>query len=402
MYFALNGISGPNNGKTTFQIQARNPSGFSLQAVLDGIATANNPQGSTISLGWTHNGNTPFILSGTNGAFWSNNPSISWMQGLLPVIGNKPLRHISMPASHDAGMSVITGGTAFGNAADCQTQTKNIGDQLTFGSRFFDLRPVISGGRFVSGHYSDTGVNPISWQGANGQYFDDIIAEVNAFTANHNELVILSVSHMYNTDLGEGNYRDFTQAEADAVLTKLSSLNHLYVAADPNVDLTALSLNDYIGKGQPAVVVVVDSGHDLGSFLGNGFYTLGQFYTTGEYANSNDYGTMVKDQLNKLVTEKPNPDSAVFCLSWTLTQQPVDIADGNTIIDMARTANNGLFADLFSSVTPNSIPNQLYVNMLDNSDFAALAVAINHAFATQIPEKSQRRAMHKKRASSVF
>ena len=47
-------------------------------------------------------------------------PSVptNWMQSTLGVIGNRPLRSICMPGSHDAGMSVIEGQTAFVAAED--------------------------------------------------------------------------------------------------------------------------------------------------------------------------------------------------------------------------------------------------------------------------------------------
>lgn len=387
----------------SFGLHARNGDGYQLTASMDRITTSNiNVRGSYINLAWNPNGNTPFILSGSNGAFWSNNPGPSWMEGMLPVIGNKPLRHIVIPGSHDAGMSTITGGTGFGNAMDCQTQSQNIGQQLENGARYFDLRPTISSGQFVSGHYSNTGNSIISWQGANGESFDDIIAQVNAYTEYHNELIILSTSHMLNTDVGEGNYRSLTSDEASSLLAKLSSsINHLYVAPDPNMDISLLSLNDFIGNNQPAVVVIVDSGYGLGQYLGQGFYTPGQFNVTNSYSNSDDYNSMRGDQLSKLFANKPNADSVLFLLSWTLTQQPEDIIESKSILSLAATANNGLYTDVFSYVKSSSLPNIIYVDNFDSSDITAFTIALNHAYATKTSDKPQRRSLHKKRLSST-
>lgn len=388
----------------SFGLHARNSGGYVLTATLDNIATANNAQGSTINLSWAHNGNTPFILSGSTGAFWSNNPSPSWMQGMLPAIGKKPLRHISIPGSHDAGMSAITGGTGFTNAMNCQTQTKNIGDQLTLGARYFDLRPTIAGGDYVSGHYSDTHNSLVQWQGANGESFDDIIDQINAFTASHSELIILYASHMLNTDVGEGNYRGFTQDESDALLDKMRNINYLYSAPDPYMDISLLSLEDFIGsgnRGQPSVVVVVDSGHDLGDYLGRGFYTPSQFNVTNLYSGSDDYGTMYNDQMAKLAKYKPTQDDLPFLLSWTLTQSAEDMLKDTSILDLAAVANNKLYTDLFMYVKQQTLPNIIYVDKFDTSAITALTIAINNGYATKNLDKPQRRAMHKKRISST-
>ncbi|WP_224244333.1 hypothetical protein [Hyalangium gracile] len=55
--------------------------------------------------------------------------------------------------THDSGMSTLSSGTAFANAGNVITQTTSIFGQLTLGARYFDIRPVISGGQFSTGHY---------------------------------------------------------------------------------------------------------------------------------------------------------------------------------------------------------------------------------------------------------
>lgn len=400
VYFALSGTS------NTFQIQARAPSGnFNLQAYFDGIATANNPVGSTISLGWSHNGHVPFILSGSQGGFWSNNPSPAWMHGLLPVIGDKPLRHICMPGSHDAGMTPVTGQnghTALANAFNCQTQTQSIGQQLALGSRYIDLRPIITSGKYAAGHYSNTGVSVVNWQGANGEYLDDIISEVNAFTASNPELIIINLSHDANTD--ETPYEYFSQADYDGLLQKLSGINHLYTAQDPNADLTMLSLNDFIGNGQAAVIVIADiedtkDGVNLGDYHGKGFYTYDQYNAYNNYSNSDTLDFMPSNQMSLLIWKKSNPDSQLFLLSWTMTQQVTDMAKTTSILDLAAEANDALWLDIWPGTNKNQYPNIIYIDRFESSAVTALAIAFNHAYASHTTSKS-RRAMHKKRHSS--
>ncbi|HEY7767962.1 MAG TPA: hypothetical protein VIB55_07250, partial [Longimicrobium sp.] len=176
------GPSGAN-----FQVQARAGNGFDLRVVLTDIATTGNPKGSTIDLGWQHDGNVTFILAGTEGSYTSSNPPAAWMQQNLGVLGGRSLRHLCIPGSHDAGMSVYTSGTAFATRCNTLTQTSGILGQLQFGVRYFDIRPVISAGQYLTGHYGNIGqIN--SWQGANGQSIASIISDVNAFTGANQEL----------------------------------------------------------------------------------------------------------------------------------------------------------------------------------------------------------------------
>ncbi len=174
VFYSLSGTS------ATFQLQARAPKGkFKLQAYLDGLSTVNNPQGSTIDLGWNEDGVTPFILSGTVDKFASSNPPSDWMQKNLSSLGNRQLRQLCILGSHDSGMSVVTGRTGFADSGIVITQSRDIGQQLALGARYFDIRPVIAGGAFKTGHYSKIPVNPIGWQGADGQTIQDIIRQIN-------------------------------------------------------------------------------------------------------------------------------------------------------------------------------------------------------------------------------
>lgn len=144
------------------------------------MSTENNARGSTIDEGFRHDQSVNFIMSTDEaGGFWSNSAApVDWMQKSLGSIGNRTLKAICMPGSHDAGMTTFNPGTAGANFANTQTQILNIYDQLRYGSRFFDIRPVISDGVFVAGHYSEVGTSTV-WLGGNGQSIADVISQVN-------------------------------------------------------------------------------------------------------------------------------------------------------------------------------------------------------------------------------
>jgi len=373
VYYSLAGTS------NTFQLQARAPGGkFTLQAYFDGIATANNPQGSTIALGWAHDGVTPFILSGTVGGFSSSNPPSDWMQSSLSTIGHRVLRQVCITGSHDSGMSVITGRTALVEPATVLTQTNDIGTQLALGARYFDVRPVIAAGAFKTGHYSQIGV--LGWQGGDGQTIQDIIRQVNEFTATNKELIILNLSHDLNTDVGR-NYRPFHQDEWHRLFEVLTGITDLFVAENPStVDLSLLTLTQFIGGGRAAVVAIVqstDPNIQFKDYANRGFYKYSQFDVYNVYANTDDVNDMVSDQIDKMRAQRVAPDSPPFLLSWTLTQRAEDVLTGGSIIELSKKAKPALFTKLLPACSRQTYPNILYLDDWISSNITALAVAIN-------------------------
>lgn len=418
--YTLNGIN------QSFQIQARATNGFNLQVALTGIATSGNPQGSTINLGWSHDGVVVFILSGESGHFTSSNIPTSWMQDSLSILGNRSLRHLCIPGSHDAGMSTRASGTAGGFECNTLTQTTGILGQLQYGMRYFDIRPVIGGGnQLLTGHYGH--LFDKTWQGANGQSIQSVIDNVNTYTASNKELIVLYLSHSLNTEVGNNSYRSFDQAEWDRLLMQLTDSQHglknLFIANDPtNVDLTTLTLNTFI-SGRAAVIVVVDTSGDtsmnLGDYAKKGFYKPSNFPVYNAYSETNDLNKMTSDQLAKMKAQRTTPDSSYFLLSWTLTQDSTQAANcngaragafaggiagsvipgvgtiagvivgtavscilsSNSIKDLANIANPSLYEMLLPNCSSQCYPNILYIDNVQTSSIAALAMAVNNASA---------------------
>jgi hypothetical protein len=317
-----------------------------------------------------------------------------------------------MPGSHDSGMSMIGSCTAFANATVTQTQTHGILQQLQRGARYFDIRPAISNGKFVTGHYGWVN-DAFKVQGCNGQFIDEIINDVNAFTSSYPELVILSVAADINTDVGEP-YRNFNQSEWNELLDQLQLINYPYGSLenpDPNVDLSKLTLNDYIapnGVNVPAVVVIVspnDKTVTLGPYFGNGFYYGKNLPITGTYAGSDDLATMAKDQIAKMQALRTSPDDEMFQLSWTLTQQQGDVFPFVTpILKFADWANPFIGLELWPYITKQCFPNILITDdinsvspdqMVNTCHTTALAIAINdftalptpYFYTTSLPER---------------
>lgn len=303
---------------------------------------------------------------------------MGWMQQNIAMLGSRPLRHLCMPGSHDAGMSTFGTHTALASACDTVTQTLGMLGQLQAGARFFDLRPVLSGGSYFTGHYSQISVPVIgtTWQGADGQSIAGIVEDVNNFTSSNQELVVLYLSHDLETDEG---YVPFSQDQWNGLFAQLAGLNHLFVAQNPTgVDLTTLTLGDFISS-QPAVVVVVDpsTSISLGDYATRGFYTTANFSVYNQYSDTDNLAQMEQDQLSKLAAQRPNPDTGYFLLSWTLTQSSSDAVEGPCILDLANTANAAL-SDVLPACSAETYPNIILIdNMNDSTGIVNLVMAVN-------------------------
>lgn len=321
----------------------------------------------------------------------------NWMEKNLSMLGNRTLREICLPGSHDAGMSKLASGTFFAHTCNVVTQSSPIGDQLAFGARYFDIRPVISAGKYLTGHYNDTGTAPLNWQGGNGESIDSIIESVNAFVTEYKELVILKISQDLNTDVGNSAYRGFNQEEYNAFMAKLVGLTNLYINNYPTTDLTQIPLNILLSNGScGTVLVIVDPKTpdiSLGSYAQRGIYPMSSFPLIDEYSDKNEPLPMIQDQIQKMIANKKN--SCYFLLSWTLTQSNEQAATCFTnppffvrwfidevlsILQLSDKANPLLYNNeaLLQACTPNCFPNILYVdNVSPSIGLVEMALTIN-------------------------
>ncbi|RVX66874.1 hypothetical protein B0A52_09604 [Exophiala mesophila] len=294
-----------------------------LNANFDGISTLGNPN--TAPIGFRDNGNedpqtwTPFILAGDKDkGYIGNNPPQAWMQNLLPYIGCRTLQRLTLPGTHNSGMSLVRYSTAGSWASNTMTQETNILEQLKAGARYLDIRPVISHADYYTGHYTKT--DDFGWQGSAGESIDEIIDEINEFTKSNAELIILHLTHSANTDT---DYSPFDEGEWESLLYKLySNLNYLY-EADSDAVLTRITLETFISSG-PAVVVVVDEASksflfDKG-YTTRGFFDKTAFPLRGSNANDDRLDVIRRDQYNKLQSFNQNrQDDEIFVLSWIIT-----------------------------------------------------------------------------------
>lgn len=389
-----------------FSVRAKKPDDFMLTISLDSMSTKQSSQGSKVDLGFRHDAAVDWIISVDEaGDWWSNSgDTTDWMQQCIGSIGNRTLKQISMPGSHDAGMSTFDAGTVGATFANSQTQYLNIYDQLTAGSRFFDIRPVISGGEFKAGHYSEAGESDV-WLGGNGLSLADIIKQVNDFTSKYQELVIINLSHTLDTD---NDYKELNQDQWNKLFDQLKGINNRFTVEKPDkTDFSGKVLNDFIADHASVFIIAqLPSGVSLGDYASQGFFNQDNFPFYDSYSNSNDAGKMQQDQLDKLKAERNlvaddgQRKDKFHLLSWTLTQQAEDVLNPDkAIMNLAVSVYDALFVDAFNAFTPESFPNVLYIDAVGirdkpvtfpftevgtvgkNFDIASLAIAINNVKA---------------------
>ena len=308
------------------------------------------------------------------------NPS-TWMQDSIHSLGGRKLKELCIPGSHDAGMSVLNGKTSFSTEHNTVTQSISVGEQLNCGIRFFDIRPVIgSPERFMTGHYSYVDITS-GHQGGNGQSIRSVVEQINTFTTNKKELIVLELSGTLNTNVGYGKYRDFTPAEWDELFDLLSGINHLYILRDDNKYLTSKSLSHYIGSTSAVIIVVNKSDVNLSHANRNGvkFFNSTNFAIFNEYANSDSLPAMFADQINKMRSTLSKNRSNLFLLSWTLTQQGTGTLSGPSIRQLADMANAELPDAVRNCVSSDYFPNIIMIDNVRGSMCADLCMEINQA-----------------------
>lgn len=326
-------------------------------------------------LGFEHDGIVSLIIVGDHSNFLCNSAewAMDWMHRFLPWIGDIPLHQLVITGSHDAGMGLVGHTTLF--VDDCAVRTQNhlIGKQLQYGTRYFDIRPLLRDGQYNTGHYSKVGDTHI---GGDGQSIKSIIDDINNFTAgSRKELIILDVSHDLNIETDES----FTHDEWDALIDQLSGINFLYDG--PRYDPKNLTLNDLI-KETSQVMILVDGSHLPAVFLPAGFIPSYVFDIYTDFANTNDFGTMKHDQFQKM--QNHSWDN-YFLLSWILTQSlwqqgncSANIVGASSIVDLGKFANQNLPGSLFNKTSFLKYPNIILIDAIDDNNSALMAMAINY------------------------
>lgn len=309
---------------------------------------------------------------------------IGWVSSNIGSIGDRNLRNFCLGGTHDSGMFMISGGTAGANKCNTVTQTQAIATQLLSGARYLDIRPVIASGNFKCGHYSDTD-SILGWQGANGAAISEVIEQINFFTSQYNEILIIEISHCRNTD---DDYRVYNKKEWDNLFDELGKINFLFSWNVPGKPVQDHTLNEIIcpsGRQTPAVIVFVsddDIPEDV--VFPRGIYNKTDFEYGGNYADSNNLTSMMEDQIAKMVGNSNSDNPKYFMTSWTLTQNQYEVvncvadSDNATSIIAMNNQTKMTLPDLFLACSDTTYTNIFIVDALMTGYLGEIAMMINN------------------------
>ena len=300
----------------------------------------------------------------------------------LSTIGDLTLREICMPGSHNAGMSVSRYSTKLGLDKVVLCQSRSVAEQLAYGVRYFDIRPIGRGPEFETGHYSKN--DTFGWQGASGQTMDEIVKQINAFTRENHEVIILNVTHSYQADSDVG-FRDLHERDwGDLFNSSFDRLESLYHASSPDVDLSRVKIRELTQDGKKAAVIVRfgwNGGNPkYGDRLGKGYFLSHNLPIYDEYADKNDPDQLMDDQFGKLQRErggKAPHDGQMFCIGWALTPKGFMDVMGPSLMEWARNYMTPRLGVLFEKSNKSCYPNILGMDGIETTDALAASVAIN-------------------------
>lgn len=290
----------------------------------------------------------------------------NWMHNHFKILGNKSLKEISLPASHDSGMylgSLLDPTPVLG-----KTQDLNIYEQLSYGIRYFDLRPGWDGSDFYIYH----GI-------IKGPSISKVLKDIGSFMdKGHKELVILKFSH----------YKDFSDDIYKKMVRKIQSHigQWLFKTKPSDCRLANIQMKNYI-QDAGIILAICDKDYPVDN-PAEGIWVYRDWDTKkplendlrvfDKYSDTMSYDTMKSDQIKKYNDYNGKlKNSDEFCdqflLSWTLTPP-------TAVWPVSKSANRHLGKELATLSIPNEyglFPNLIYVDYVEYARVTDCVIALN-------------------------
>lgn len=244
-------------------------------------------------------------------------PTWNWL-GQLP--DSTLLNAITMPGSHDAGMSV-TGNCTISQPDWAKTQEVNIRRQADSGSRYFDIRVEENSGELYTYHKS-------AGLGCSGQTLRDVMDNARNFLRdNPTEFLILKFSHTTASpsvvvNFLIDNYSDILfkhSAEINLADTSIGELRGTVIAVFDEIDPNGNNFSGLIDDSQG--IFPYEDCKDSGVSEPTRCPRPGArgLWVYDVYSNNSNAYEMAADQQNKLANFGGLGQNYLFLLSWTVT-----------------------------------------------------------------------------------
>jgi len=288
----------------------------------------------------------------TTPALYNTDHTENWMQDLIAEFPNSnfSFKDISIPRAHDAGM--YEANNCFGgNECNTVTQERDMLSMLESGVRMFDVRPILK--EDVYWTYHATGCNQF---GCEGDLLIDLLEQTNTFLENHNELVILELSHFCNTSASDAGLLDIlNNVFGDKIYKENTPLDTAFIYT-PLKELIPPSNSS--GK----VVLKMDGLSPATENRAEGYFGHHLMPTSGNFSDMPVLDNMKADQLNKF-NDFPEDSPNLYRLSWTLTQDNALAIfciqdaenDPTSILDLAYDARDDLSNTIDSWIASGTI-----------------------------------------------
>ncbi|KAJ4287462.1 hypothetical protein N0V88_007648 [Collariella sp. IMI 366227] len=233
----------------------------------------------------------------------------NWMKTSYSVIHDRPVRHLIMPGTHNAGMSKITGKiTSIGSEHNTQNQGINIYDQLRTGARWFDLRVAsihpnsdqskING--FWTMHVNNETAPLVI--GNTGESFDDVISEVNRFTfENPGEIIFFTLRYLLGRyELPDRGPILWDDKMLESFFAKLRTINNrcgnLSTSTGFQNQKASYFMNQNDGKG--CVLLLLNGQHiDEAESPADGIYNVGRIDYDDHWSEMEEAADIATDQI---------------------------------------------------------------------------------------------------------
>ncbi|KAM0492096.1 hypothetical protein ACHAQF_007107 [Verticillium nonalfalfae] len=308
----------------------------------------------------------------------------AWMKGIKKSIWDRPLRHVVMPATHDAGMSRISGAILTGASSEnTQTQGLTTYDQLQMGSRWFDLRvqtvhavtpSCCDDYEFWTTHINDERADaPI---GRSGEKFDEVVDNINRFTAEHpGEVIILQFRYLIGIRNTPSLGPIYWQAkQKNEFFDKLKSINNRC----PNIPVDPGNINSFEQRTMGSfmesnnkngcVLIFLDTAHLLRNIpeaqsvsRGDGIYHKDDFAWTNSWSEKED----TREVAEYAVEGWKRSRSKFIVSQWLSTLGPLVSTLVYSIQAVAVLPNNpALYWRGVPEITPTQFPNAIMVDYI--------------------------------------
>lgn len=302
------------------------------------------------------------------------------MQTHRNVFGDRPISELCIPHSHDAGASRLGYSTSFGTESNVLTQTRSIFDQLELGTRRLDIRPYLTSpgpgkepGDWACGHFTGEAQDTIGWQGANCLEIQEVVDDMNRFTQDNAELIIVDITHtscIFIKNPISSTRRDPNSDEWKSLLKVLTGIRNLFTidraGGDKQKPLQDYLLNQLIGNGQAAVVVIVKAYDDRNYVFGCGFWPK-------EMSDNTEYLCLKKTYVTRT-------QSTFDAISSTLSLGQIIGPDYNSdsVLSLARKAQDEQFPWLLQKLAGEGYAAGIAMDRIENADLLTFCLATSY------------------------